>query len=74
MAEALRTPNVSLTAELAAFISARVASGRYQRAREVVRIGLRLLERDETGRLHRAADTLRSDAQPGPRLAERLDG
>ncbi len=38
------TLNVSLTPELTAFISAQVASGRYQTASEVVREALRLLE------------------------------
>jgi antitoxin ParD1/3/4 len=35
--------NVSLTPELDAFISAEVASGRYQNASEVVRAALRLM-------------------------------
>jgi len=39
-----QTRNVSLTAELNAFIRAQVASGRYQNASEVVRAGLRLLQ------------------------------
>lgn len=39
--------NVSLTPELERFITARVASGRYQTASEVVRAGLRLLEQAE---------------------------
>lgn len=39
--------NVSLTPELERFITDRVASGRYQTASEVVRAGLRLLERTE---------------------------
>jgi len=39
--------NVSLTPELERFIAARVASGRYQTASEVVRAALRLLEQSE---------------------------
>ncbi|MCJ2060610.1 type II toxin-antitoxin system ParD family antitoxin [Methylobacterium sp. J-048] len=49
MAKAPTSLNVSLTPELAAFIAVRVASGRYLSASEVVRAGLRLLERDEAG-------------------------
>jgi antitoxin ParD1/3/4 len=42
------TLNISLTPELGAFVSGKVASGRYLSASEVVRDGLRLLEeRDE---------------------------
>lgn len=41
--------NVSLTPHLEQFIAASVASGRYQSASEVVRAGLRLLERAESG-------------------------
>jgi antitoxin ParD1/3/4 len=40
-----QTHNVSLTAELNAFILAQVASGQYQNASEVVRASLRLLMR-----------------------------
>lgn len=39
--------NVSLTPELERFVQTRVASGRYQTASEVVRDGLRLLEREQ---------------------------
>ena len=39
--------NVSLTPALEQFITARVSSGRYQTASEVVRAGLRLLEQTE---------------------------
>lgn len=49
MAKTPKSFNVSLTPELAEFISVRVASDRYQSASEVVRAGLRLLERHEAG-------------------------
>ena len=39
--------HVSLTPELEQFVTARVASGQYQTASEVVRAGLRLLEQSE---------------------------
>lgn len=42
-----QTRNVSLTAELNAFIREQVASGQYQNASEVVRAGLRLLQREQ---------------------------
>ncbi len=46
-----QTRNVSLTAELNAFIRAQVSSGQYQNASEVVRAGLRRIrtqhEREE---------------------------
>jgi antitoxin ParD1/3/4 len=41
------TLNVSLTPELSRFVEAKVSSGRYQSASEVVRAALRLLERAE---------------------------
>ena len=41
------TCNVILTAELEGFIQAKVESGRYQNASDVVRTALRTLERDE---------------------------
>ncbi len=43
--------NVSLTAELSAFIASRVASGDYQSASEVVRAALRLLQREEASKV-----------------------
>jgi antitoxin ParD1/3/4 len=41
------TRNVNLTEELDRFIAAKVASGRYENASEVVRASLRALEREE---------------------------
>lgn len=42
--------NVSITPELAAFVAAQLASGRYKNASEVVRAALRLLEDTEARR------------------------
>ena len=44
------TVNISITAELDAFLQDRVNSGRYQTTSEVVREALRLLERHEQER------------------------
>ena len=41
------TRNVNLTDELDRFVSAKIESGRYENASEVVRAGLRTLEREE---------------------------
>ena len=41
------TRNVNLTEELDRFVLAKVASGRYENASEVVRAALRSLEREE---------------------------
>jgi len=41
------TRNVNLTDELDRFVSAKIESGRYENASEVVRAALRTLERDE---------------------------
>lgn len=41
------TRNVNLTDELDSFVLAKVASGRYENASEVVRAALRTLEREE---------------------------
>jgi antitoxin ParD1/3/4 len=49
------TANISLTPELNAFVAARVASGRYQTASEVVREGLRLLEQRDAERVNSIA-------------------
>ena len=45
--DALPTRNVNLTRELDRFVATKVKSGRYENASEVVRAGLRTLERDE---------------------------
>jgi antitoxin ParD1/3/4 len=44
---AMPTRNVNLTAELDRFVATKIKSGRYENASEVVRAGLRNLERDE---------------------------
>src|SRR5580692_3294096 len=44
---AMPTRNVNLTAELDRFVATKVKSGRYENASEVVRAGLRTLEREE---------------------------
>jgi antitoxin ParD1/3/4 len=41
------TRNVNLTAELERFVLAKVASGRYENASEVMRAALRALERED---------------------------
>jgi antitoxin ParD1/3/4 len=41
------TRNVNLTAELDRFVSRKVKTGRFENASEVVRAGLRTLEREE---------------------------
>jgi antitoxin ParD1/3/4 len=45
------TKNISLPEELSAFVDAKVASGEYAHASEVVRDGLRLLMREESTKL-----------------------
>jgi antitoxin ParD1/3/4 len=46
-AAAMPTRNVNLTNDLDHFVAAKVKSGRYENASEVVRAGLRTLEREE---------------------------
>jgi antitoxin ParD1/3/4 len=41
------TRNVSLTKQLDRFVAKKIASGRYENASEVIRAGLRTLEREE---------------------------
>jgi antitoxin ParD1/3/4 len=59
--------NVSLTAELEHFVSAKVESGRYNSASEVVREALRLLEGQDQMRTAKLAGF-------NQELARRLDG
>lgn len=62
--------NVSLTPELEQFIQAKVKSGRYLSASEVVREGLRLLE--ERDRVQQARlENLRQDVRIGIEQSDR---
>ena len=58
--------NVSLTLELEKFVSAKVGSGRYNSASEVVREALRLLEEHDSAR---AAQLAEFNGELGKRLA-----
>jgi antitoxin ParD1/3/4 len=58
--------NVSLTPELEEFVSAKVGSGRYTSASEVVREALRLLEEHDSAR---AAQLAAFNGELGRRLA-----
>ncbi len=66
------TKNISLPAELEAYIDAKVASGEYAHASEVVRDGLRLMMREEAEKLewlrNAIAEGIRS-ANEGPLLS-----
>ena len=62
--------NVSLTPELEEFVNAKVQSGRYNSASEVVREALRLLEEHDEIRATQLAEL---NAELGRRLAS-LDG
>jgi antitoxin ParD1/3/4 len=61
---AMATMNVSLPAELAAFVESEVASGEYGTASEVVRDGLRILRRERAAYEERLA-ILRREIQLG---------
>jgi antitoxin ParD1/3/4 len=58
-----QTRNVSLTAEMNAFIRGQVNSGRYQNASEVVRAALRLLQDQER--------PIRRESDPAAKRAHR---
>jgi len=58
--------NVSLTPELEKFVAAKVASGRYNSASEVVREALRLLDERDSAR---AAQLAEFNEEIGRRLA-----
>lgn len=64
------TMNISLTPTLQRFVSARIGTGMYQSASEVVREGLRLLEQRERLRKAVLAD-LRAKVGVGLRQARR---
>ena len=63
--------NVSLTTELEKFVSAKVESGRYNSASEVVREALRLLEERDRAR---SAQLTAFNEELGHRLAALDDG
>jgi antitoxin ParD1/3/4 len=70
------TLNVSLTPELSELIEARVRSGRYQSASEVVRAGLRLLEQRDRASVA-SVEGLKAEIELGLeqlRRGERVDG
>jgi antitoxin ParD1/3/4 len=63
--------NVSLTPELEKFVNAKVVSGRYNSASEVVREALRLLEERDSARVAHLAEF---NEELGRRLASLDDG
>jgi antitoxin ParD1/3/4 len=67
------TLNVSLTPELGAFVKAKVDSGRYQSASEVIREGLRLMEQRERDHESTLRD-IRQRIDAGWEQAERGEG
>jgi antitoxin ParD1/3/4 len=75
------TKNISLPAELEAYIDAKVASGEYAHASEVVRDGVRLLMREEALKLEWLRNAIAEAEQsiaagrtiPAERLEEELE-
>ena len=65
--------NVSLTKELEELVAAKVKTGRYLSASEVVREALRLLEERDRIKEMRLAE-LRKDIQKGRESGESIDG
>jgi len=65
----MSTRNISLPKDLEDFVSAKVASGEYAHASEVIRDGLRLLIREEAEKLERLRDAI----QKGIESADRGD-
>ena len=59
--------NISLTGELEQLVQRKVESGRYRSASEVIRAGLRLLDREDEVRL----TEMRAQVQAGIEQAER---
>jgi len=64
--------NVSITDHLAEYVRARVKSGRYNNASEVVREALRRMEDDDQRALRMAAPTVEDEGRAG--LAELAAG
>ena len=67
---AAKTMNISLTPELKASIEARVRSGSYGNASDVIRAGLRALGREEMGENLRRFEELMADLPQGPGTPE----
>jgi antitoxin ParD1/3/4 len=66
MISLMGTKNISLPPELEEFIDAKVASGSYAHASEVVRDGLRLMMRAEAEKLEWLKDAI-AESQADPR-------
>jgi len=67
------TRNVNLTEEMDRFISAKIESGRYESASEVVRAALRTLEREEL-EFEAKLDALRAAIDEGDASGVAADG
>ena len=67
------TRNVNLTEEMDRFVSAKIESGRYESASEVVRAALRTLEREEL-EFEAKLDALRAAIDEGDASGTATDG